>query len=278
MAAARLPAVLIRSWNLFHGNTLPPRRHDELETMVRLAAEDEPEIVCLQEVPPWALERLGAWSGLQVFAAVAARPSLGPLPSTAALGRAITALHHGLLRSAFSGQANAILVASWLGAEDAGALVLNARGFRRAQGRWLELPLVARLAWAKERRIAHAVRIRLRDGRGVCVVNLHATAYPPDGRIAAAEILRAAVFADAVARPDDVAVLAGDFNVFAGSQVLKELTGPDWGFSGPGLGPRIDHVLVRGAELGRISVWDDERRGLDGRLLSDHAPVEVVVE
>ena len=270
--------MLIRSWNLFHGNTVPARRRDALERMVRLVAEDEPDVVCLQEVPVWALRRLGQWSGMQVFHQVGARPSLGPLPSSAAVGRALTDLHHGLLRSAFAGQANAILVAPWLRAERAGGLVLNSRRFRRAQARWLELPLLARLAWAKERRVAHAVRIVLRDGRDVLVTNLHATAYPPDGRLAAAEILRAAVFADALARPDGVAVLAGDFNVFAGSRVLKRLTGPGWRFAGPGLGPRIDHVLVRGAVPGPIVVWGDERRRVDGRLLSDHAPVEVVVE
>jgi endonuclease/exonuclease/phosphatase family metal-dependent hydrolase len=246
--------------------------------MVRLIAADEPEIACLQEVPVWALERLGDWSGMRVFGEVAARPSLGPLPSTAEIGRAITDLHHGVFRSVFTGQANAILVAPWLLAETRGALVLNSRRFRRAQARWLELPLLARLAWAKERRVAHAVRIQLRDGRGVLVMNLHATAYPPDGRLAAAEILRATVFADALARPDDVVVLAGDFNVFAGSKVLKKLTSPEWGFAGPGLGPRIDHVLLRGAELGPIVVWGDERRRVGDRLLSDHAPVEVVVE
>jgi endonuclease/exonuclease/phosphatase family metal-dependent hydrolase len=156
--------------------------------------------------------------------------------------------------------------------------VLNSRRFRRAQARWLELPLLARLAWAKERRVAHAVRLRLRDGRGVLVANMHATAYPPDGRLASAEILRATVFADALARPDDVTVLAGDFNVFAGSKVLKTLTSEAWGFAGPGLGPRIDHVLVRGADPGPIVVWGEERRRVGDRLLSDHSPVEVVVE
>jgi endonuclease/exonuclease/phosphatase family metal-dependent hydrolase len=270
--------VLVRSWNLFHGNTVPAQRRDELEHMVRLASEDGPDVVCLQEVPVWALERLAEWSGMQVFGEVAARPTLGPLPSTAEIGWAITDVNHGLFRSAFTGQANAILVSRSLPASDPRSIVLNARRFRRAQARWLELPLLARLAWAKERRVAHAVRVRLEDGRSVLVTNLHATAYRLDGRLAAAEILRAAVFADALARPDEIALLAGDFNVFAGSKVLATLTGPEWGFAGPGLGPRIDHVLVRGAVPGPVVVWGDERRRVGERLLSDHAPVEVVVE
>jgi endonuclease/exonuclease/phosphatase family metal-dependent hydrolase len=269
--------VLVRSWNLFHGNTVPVQRRDELERMVRIATEDEPDVVCLQEVPVWALERLGEWSGMQVFGEVGARPSLGPLPSTAGVGRGLTDLHHGLLRSAFTGQANAILVASSLRASEPRRLVLNPRRFRLAQARWLELPLLPRLAWAKERRVVHAVRVGLEDGRSALVTNLHATAYRLDGRLAEAEILRAAVFADALARPDEIAILAGDFNVRAGSRVLATLTGPEWGFAGPGLGPRIDHVLVRGAGAGPVVVWGDERRRVGERLLSDHAPVEVVV-
>ena len=270
-------ALLVRSWNLFHGNTVPTARDDRLEHMVRLASHDGPGVLCLQEVPVWALEWLGEWSGMQVFGEVAERPSLGPLPSTAAVGRAITSLHHGLLRSAFTGQANAILVDSELRAWEPRSLALNSRAFRRVQARWLELPALARLAWASERRVCHAVRVRLADGRRALVANLHATAYGLDQRLAEAEILRAAVFADALARPGDVCVFAGDFNVRSGSRTLAALTGEAWGFAGPGLGPRIDHVLVRGAEAGAAVVWGDERRRLGDRLLSDHAPVEVRV-
>jgi endonuclease/exonuclease/phosphatase family metal-dependent hydrolase len=270
-------ALLVRSWNLFHGNTVPPARDDRLEHMVRLASHDGPDMLCLQEVPVWALERLGEWSGMRVFGEVAARPSLGPLPSTAEVGRALTSLHHGLLRSAFAGQANAILVAPELRAAEPRSLVLNSRGFRRVQGRWLRLPALARLAWANERRVCHAIRVRIADGRTALVANMHATAYRLDQRLAEAEIVRAAVFVDAIARPDEVCVLAGDFNVRAGSRTLAALTGEEWGFAGPGLGPRIDHVLVRGAETGAVVVWGDERRRDGDRLLSDHAPVEVRV-
>ena len=40
-------------------------------------------------------------------------------------------------------------------------------------------------------------------------------------------------------------------------------------------GPQIDHVLVRGAATSAVRVWPDEARMHDGKLLSDHAPVEV---
>ena len=103
--------MLIRTWNVFHGNTKPPQRKAFLDEMVRLAVADAPDVVCLQEIPAWALPRLGAWSGYAAIGAIAARPMLGPLPSTAELGRVLTSIDHGVLRSAFSGQGNAILAA-----------------------------------------------------------------------------------------------------------------------------------------------------------------------
>ena len=109
------------------------------------------------------------------------------------------------------------------------------------------------------------------------VANLHATAYPHDRRLADAELLRAAVFADGLAARDDICVIAGDFNVTrACSRTLTDLAGEEWGFSPAGEG--IDHVLVRGASSGRPVRWARERRRVGGRVLSDHAPVEVRIE
>jgi endonuclease/exonuclease/phosphatase family metal-dependent hydrolase len=151
--------------------------------------------------------------------------------------------------------------------------VLNARHFRRAQARWLGLPLVDELYWAKERRVCHAVRVRLADGRVAAIANLHATGAK-DKRIPDAEVLRAATFADALAAPGEICVLAGDFNVTAERSVtLRELTGSEWGFSAPGEG--IDHVLVRGASSSAPSRWAIAKRRVDGVVVSDHAPVEV---
>jgi endonuclease/exonuclease/phosphatase family metal-dependent hydrolase len=268
--------VLVRTWNLFHGNAKPPERRAFLDEMVRLATADGPEVVCLQEVPAWALERLGAWSGMTALGDVARRPSIGPLPSTASIGRALTAPHHGLVRSAFDGQANAVLVAPELRVLERRSLVLNARRFRHAQARWLGLPLVARLAWAKERRVCQAVRVRRPDGTTLLVGNLHATSYPADQRLPDAELLRAAWFVDALAVPDEPVLLAGDFNVpLSRSRTLRDLSGREWGFSRPGTG--IDHVLVRGLASSAPARWPEARRRLGGRLLSDHAPVEVRV-
>jgi endonuclease/exonuclease/phosphatase family metal-dependent hydrolase len=267
---------LIRTWNLFHGNAVPVEGRAYMREMLELATADGPDVLCLQEVPVWALARLGEWSGMQVWGVVAARPQIGPLPSTAELGRRLTDLNTGRLRSAFSGQANAVLLSPAHRGVEADQIVLNARSFRRAQGRWLGLDLVARLAWAKERRVAHAVRVRFADGRRGLVANFHATGSP-DKRIPDAEVLRAAWFADALTEPDEVCVLAGDFNVRAAiSRTLLDLCGPEWGFSEPS--PGIDHVLVRGTPATPGRIWKLRRREVDGRVLSDHAPVDVTVD
>ena len=267
--------LLVRTWNLFHGNAQPPGRKAFLEEMVRLASADRPDVLCLQELPLWALARLEAWSGMTAVADVAQRPRLGPLPSTPEVGRILTAIHHGILRSAFTGQANAILLGSGLDVVEHRRVVLNPRRFRRAQGRRLGLGIVPRLAWGKERRVCQAVRLRQPSATFV-VANLHATSYP-DKRLADAELLRAAVFVDGMAGPSEPVLLCGDFNLSVRrSRTLADLGGPDWGFAGP-TPTGIDHVLVRGLRPGEPERWADARRQHEGRLLSDHAPVDVEV-
>src|SRR5256886_12633078 len=134
-------------------------------------------------------------------------PRLGPLPITAELGREITSLNHGLFRSAVSGQAIAILLDPEAKILSRDVLVLNSRDFREAQARWLSLPLVARLACAKERRVIQTVRARMRDGSNVLVANLHATSYPADQRLADAQVLPAADFLDGPAPPGAIVVV-----------------------------------------------------------------------
>lgn len=106
--------LVVRTWNLFHGNAVPPGRQAYLQEMVELVAADGPDVVCLQEVPAWALGHLERWSGMHAFGAVAAEPLL----RSAELGRWITDLHHGILRSAVTGEALAILLSPSLGVVD----------------------------------------------------------------------------------------------------------------------------------------------------------------
>ena len=37
--------LVVRTWNLFHGNTVPPGRRAFLEEMVRLVTADGPEVL-----------------------------------------------------------------------------------------------------------------------------------------------------------------------------------------------------------------------------------------
>ena len=230
--------MLVRSWNLFHGNAHPPDRHSRLQAMLGLATADRPDVLCLQEVPVWALPRLGRWSGMRARWVVTRRPWL-----PAWLGGAITRLNNGLFRSAIAGQANAILFAS-------GLEPLEHSTLRIDEGR-------------REPRWCHAVRLE-----ELVVANLHASNDFRHPELVGAEILRAERFVAGLAG-ELPAVLAGDFNVRRES--LHEL--PGWSALGPG----IDHVLVRGLPAGPLAVWPEERRSQNGRVLSDHAPVEVRV-
>ncbi len=230
--------LLVRSWNVFHGNTHPPDRHSHLHTMIRLATADRPDVLCLQEVPLWALPRLAGWSGLTARWTVTRRPWLPDW-----LGGFVTRLNNGVLRSAIAGQANAVLLGPALEPRAMHALRID-------EGR-------------REPRFCHAVRTDR-----LVIANLHATNDFRKPEIPAAEILRAEAFVTRIAG-DLPAVLAGDFNLRA--EHLVGLSG--WSDLGAG----IDHVLVRGLASGSLSVWPEERRRHNGRVLSDHAPVEVTV-
>jgi hypothetical protein len=261
--------MVIRSWNLFHGNSCPPGRTSYLEEMVGLASADHPGVLLLQEVPVWALGRLGTWSGMVAVGDVAQPARLGPLPIPAQLGRRLTALNPGFLRSAFAGQGNAILIGEGMRVTAHDVLTLNPPEFRRVEAQRLGLDLLARLAWAKERRICQAVRVLQEGGPPLVVANLHTTSSPGDLRIPEAELRRAGARVDSFAEAEDVVVLGGDFNVGPHSGAVLP------GYSDPG--PGIDHLLVRGAKPSPLRVWPDERRRRDGILLSDHPPVELEI-
>lgn len=230
-------SLLVRSWNVFHGNAVPPRRRGFLREMLQLATADQPDVLCLQELPAWSLPLLRAWTGMRSQGAVA-RPPLWPAPLSAWLTRR----HLGFFRSALAGQANAILVSEEHACEDLGKERISEAG--------------------RERRVCQAARVA---GRLV-VANLHATNDFRRPDVPSAEVERARRFAEGVARPEEPVVLAGDFNVHAPALP---------GYSAPG--PGIDHVLVRGAASTAVAVWPLERRTVSGVVLSDHAPVEARV-
>lgn len=168
----------MRSWNLFHGNTLPPGRRAYLREMVELVTADRPDVVCLQEVPAWALGRLGRWAGMTEVPALARRASAGPFPIPRIFGRALTAPNHGLIRSAFAGQGNSVLLARSL------RVVASAT-----------LPFAA-----PEPRVAQRV-----DTDQLAVANVHLS-HPPRAEAELARVLE--WLADAT-----LLVVAGDFNM-----------------------------------------------------------------
>lgn len=187
-------ALLVRTWNVFHGNAHPPTRHSYLREMITLATADDPDVVCLQEVPVWALEHLQAWSGMQLFPAVA-RHGLWP----ARLAGWLTRLDNGRFRSAVAGQANAVLVAGRHGASGLGVEQVNEQG--------------------RERRVCQAVRLE----PATVIVNTHLSSA---GSAQLVELERVLEFAERHAAAGERLVLAGDLNLVAPQLVGYSRPGP----------------------------------------------------
>jgi endonuclease/exonuclease/phosphatase family metal-dependent hydrolase len=263
--------VLVRSWNVFHGNTSPPGRRAYLREMVELIAADRPEVVCLQEVPAWALGLVGGWAEML---------GLGDRTRRGRpLGRRITSLNAGFFRSGFGGQGNAILLPADVKVREHKTITLNTNPFCEEEGRKLGLDAEVMRWWERERRICQVVKYERPDRRRFLVANVHATSYPRDTRLADSELRRATNFVDRQSEVEEVVIFAGDFNVTeAQSRTIAALLEAPPESRWSAAGPRIDHVLVRGAKASAVRVWPDDERRYDGKLLSDHAPVEVELE
>ena len=175
--------MLIRSWNVYHGRTYPAGSVLRLREMIELATRDRPDVLCLQELPLWALRRLDDWSGMHVEWAVARR-TLVPPP----LGGLLQRHDPRRFRSAVTGQANAILVAPHLRVHEHRARRVSDRG--------------------RERRVAHAVRLD-----GLVVGNIHATNDFRNPAVPREELKRAHALVDGLASPGEARALAGDFNL-----------------------------------------------------------------
>ena len=175
--------MLVRSWNLFHGRTSPPGRRVQLREMVELAARDAPDVLCLQELPLWALAQLEEWSGMTALSAIAKR-TLVPRR----LGGLLQRHDPQRFRSGVTGQANAILLAPRL------------------------VPLAHRTARVsergRERRVCHAVRLE-----SVVIGNVHASNEFKRPEVPRAELKRAHELVDSMAAAGEARVLAGDFNL-----------------------------------------------------------------
>ncbi len=236
--------LLVRTWNLYHGRTHPPSSTLQLERMVRLVTADAPDVVALQEAPLWAVDDLEDWSGMSASWAMTMPALLGPF------ARRVTDTDPVRFRSSLTGQANALLVNPHFEVGRHRRIVLN--------------PGLSRKDWllrGGQRRVCQALEVDAR-GERIVLANLHASKHP-DHRLVAEEIGRAEAFVASA----DRCLLFGDFNVDRY---------PVRGFTEPIDG--IDQILVRGFSLERgPEPWAEERRRVDGAVLSDHAPVEAVI-
>ena len=260
--------LLARTWNVAHGRTQPDLGVSRLEEMVRLVTSDDVDIIALQEVPVSALRSLARWSGMQAYGAVAMRSYAG------AFGRWVTFLDPARLRSALTGQTNAILLGPALETLEAPrVLALNPRDVRAGVGRSLGLERRVLARWARNRRVCQAVRVRA-HGTTMVIANMHLTHF--DTRLAEAELTRAEALASQLCGTTAPTLLAGDLNIpGAEARIFDPLVAA--GYTRPAGG--IDHLLASNMTLGRgPEALADSVRTHDGIILSDHPIVEATFE
>ena len=168
--------MLVLTWNLFHGRSVPDAPREQLADFAAQLAGWEWDVALLQEVPPWWPPELGRACGASARTALTSRNWLLPLSRWAARRRP------DIIKS-WGGGANAMLVR--------GEAVTEHRV--RALRSW------------PERRVVHGVRLE----RGWWVCNLHAQAHS-EAR-AQADVALAAQTATAWSAGAPV-VLGGDLN------------------------------------------------------------------
>jgi endonuclease/exonuclease/phosphatase family metal-dependent hydrolase len=168
--------MLVLSWNLFHGRSVPDAPRSLLADFAAQLAAWEWDVALLQEVPPWWPPALGRACGAGARTALTSRNWFHPASRWAAERRP------DVIKS-WGGGANAILVR--------GEPVLEHR-------------LRTLRSWP-ERRVVHGVRLE----RGWWVCNLHAQAHS-EAR-AQADVAQAAATAIGWSK-DAPAILGGDLN------------------------------------------------------------------
>ena len=271
--------MLVRTWNLDGGNAVPADRHLHLQAMVELIAAGPPDVVCLQEIPTWALPRLGEWSRMQALTARAKQPRLGPFRVPAALGRVLSVPNHGRPGATRSGKGNAILIPPEATVRAHKTITLNTNVFCEERGARFDLTPKEMVWWERERRVCHLVQYELHSRQRFLVANLHATFSPRDLRLADAELRRAVNFVLRSAELEEALIVAGDFNIPRGaSTTITELMTAERENRWMSSGPQVDQILLRRAIATAVRVWPDEERTVAGRLLSDHPPVEAQIE
>jgi endonuclease/exonuclease/phosphatase family metal-dependent hydrolase len=250
MAGHQGIVVRVLTWNLFHGRDLPfeidYKRPLKAEFAARLAGF-EWDVALLQEAPP-------RWFHALASAADADGRLVKTSRNELAFARGWIADRWPDLIKSGEGGSNQVLVRfPWTIAEERHLM----------------------LAWRPERRRMIWVRLRHRDGAGLCVANLHATAH--DAERAARE-LEQAVGAAREWSGGAPLILGGDFNARPAvvPWIFERLRAE--GFSDPTGERGIDHLMARGvgvAERPRQLPAEQRDVTVGGATvrLSDHAPV-----
>lgn len=133
--------MLVLTWNLFHGRSLPPAREALLAQFAAKLAEWEWDVALLQEVPPWWPQELARACDAEQRSALTSRNALLPLRRAVAMRRPELIKSNG-------GGCNAILSRVPIGEHS-----------------------TLRLRLWPERRVAQLARLH----DGTCVVNFHAS-------------------------------------------------------------------------------------------------------
>jgi Endonuclease/Exonuclease/phosphatase family len=295
--------IRVLTWNIFHahdghpdarptwastalGEAVDSGTHLHLNrTLVtavgRLLERARPHVAMLQEVPPWAVGRIGELSGMSAISALTA-PRIGPAGLRGRLGR----MNPDLFRT-HEGNANALLVRPpWAFVPGSTEVVrLNPPGLVRRTARNTGMPPRQTLDWLWERRNLVTARIRHPDCAVIQVACCHCHSDP---RSTPVEIPRAAAAALAAAGPHPL-ILAGDLNATVTRQpaVFDDLASQGLHRLPTGGEDRdIDHILIRGLTADpHARRWTPEEHEIvvpwkdaDRRIrVSDHDPLETTV-
>lgn len=233
-----MATVLVLSWNLFHGRSLPPTKASLYDEFAAKLGRWSWDVALLQEVPPWWPQRLAGELGVEQRSALTSRNSLP------ALRQALAERRPELLKSN-GGGCNAILSRSPI-----------AEHSTRRLRRW------------PERRVAQLVRLQ----DGTCVVNVHASTRQARAEQELERLWRCALD---WARADRL-ILGGDLNLRTPQPPPTPIeivhvahSGVDHVFA-KGLLPIEQNEVPAGA-----SDQMNKAIALDGRRveLSDHAPL-----
>ncbi len=257
--------IRVLTWNLFHGqdgaglgptwaSTLLKQPIDDghrihlnrkwIDEMADVIASRKPTIAALQEVPPLAVPRLAAATGM-----AAVHSLMPPLIGSTRLRGRLAARNPDLWRT-HEGTANVLLVASPWQLVSGGKWTVrhNPPGFVVRNARRLGLGRRDALHWFLEPRRLVAARIRAADGRVLTAASLHCH-NASDPEAIAQEVRRALPRVIKRIDPGEPLLVAGDLNAHGRSHpAIAELH--RLGLEEDSLDERgIDHIFHRNLEV-----------------------------